>query len=69
MRYCRTCSTPIPVERLQVLPQTQYCVVHSSEKPKRGFISGSAESKYCEVIILDGEDPSIDYWEDRQNQY
>lgn len=69
MKLCKTCSTVIPPERLEIIPNTEYCVGHSVEKPKRGFISGAAESKNWEVTILDGDDLSVSYWEDRQGRY
>lgn len=69
MKLCKTCKNEIPPERLNILPDTEYCVVHSLTKPKRGFVEGSIKSKNCEVVILDGDDPTVQYWEERQHKY
>lgn len=69
MKLCRVCRTEIPQARLEIIPHTETCVSHSSEKPKRAFISGSAKHKMSEVIILDGEDLAVTYWEDLQQHH
>lgn len=66
MQKCKTCDLIIPQARLDVLPSTEYCVVHSEEKPKKAFIEGAASHKGWEVVILDSDDPIVDYWENRQ---
>lgn len=66
---CLTCKQPIPEARLQVLPNTKYCVMHSTEQPRRGFVEGTIKGKSFEVVILEANDPTTDYWEERQLKY
>lgn len=69
MKLCLACKKVIPLARLEILPHTDYCVAHSEEKPKRAFIEGAASHKGWDVVILDGNDPTVDYWEKRQDRY
>lgn len=69
MRSCKVCGTIIPTARIEILPETQVCVAHSEEKPKRAFIEGSASHKTWDVVILSGDDPTVRYWEDRETKY
>ena len=61
------CGKEIPEARLLILPETKVCVDCSSVKPYRGFISGTAKHKGNELIIVDGDDPGIDYMEEYSN--
>lgn len=69
MKLCKVCNILIPLERLAVIPNTDHCVVHSTTKPKRGFITGTSKSKNYEVIILEAEDPTVSYLEERVHRY
>lgn len=60
-RNCKVCDQPIPLDRLAILPDTQHCVAHSEVKPKRGIINPTMKSKGYEVIVMDGNDPSVNY--------
>lgn len=37
-RNCSTCGVPIPLERLEALPNTTTCTEHSHEQAKIGFL-------------------------------
>lgn len=63
-KLCKVCKEPIPFERVEVLPETEVCVTHSSELPYRAFVEGSAKHKTFEVVILKADDPAVAYYED-----
>ena len=51
---CIKCQSPIPSERLEALPDTQFCVNCSEEKPKIGFTDW--DKKTPELLIVETED-------------
>jgi hypothetical protein len=40
-KNCKVCGQPIPLERLEALPETETCVGCSDEKKKMGFMDYS----------------------------
>lgn len=50
-RLCRFCNTPIPAGRLEVLPDTDTCVEHSTVKSPIGFMVPTA-SKGCAPVLM-----------------
>lgn len=63
-RLCKVCSEPIPVERLEALPDTATCVNHSSVQPYRAFIEGTCKHKGNELVIMKADDPALAYLDD-----
>jgi ribosomal protein S26 len=51
---CTECGKRIPKERLEILPQTKFCVNCSTEKAVVGFINCS--DKTSDIIIVNQED-------------
>ena len=58
---CRVCKEVIPVERLEILPETVVCVQHSVEQPYRAMIYTSAKHKIVEIVPIRADDPLLDY--------
>jgi hypothetical protein len=55
MVYCRVCGNPLPIERLEALPNTTTCVDHSDATPKVGFmVYGHKTAGEC--ILIDPRD-------------
>jgi hypothetical protein len=60
LRACKHCNTTIPVERLEVFPDTFECVNCSTAKKPRGLMT-SAMSKGCgaELMILPNDPETL----------
>lgn len=63
-KLCKVCKEPIPLARVEALPETEVCVNHSNEQPYRAFVEGSARHKGFEVVILKADDPAVAYYDD-----
>jgi hypothetical protein len=53
---CLICSTTIPAERLEVLPNTCYCTKCSGVKPKKGLMDFSHKTAPSLVILPNDAD-------------
>lgn len=40
-KTCKTCGRPIPAARLEALPDTEFCVVHSLTQKHQGLMVSS----------------------------
>jgi Prokaryotic dksA/traR C4-type zinc finger len=60
-KLCKSCGMQIPQARLDVLPDTEYCVEHSDVKPYRALVTGTARHKGFEVQVVKEGDPILDY--------
>jgi hypothetical protein len=66
-KLCEECGEVIPVERLEVLPDTTTCVKHSLVK-KNVVMSVYSHKTAPETVIIDAEDRESVRLADRANR-
>lgn len=55
--HCEVCSTEIPKDRIDALPNTKRCVYCSNERAKVGFMSPTSSKGVApDITIVDGND-------------
>jgi hypothetical protein len=51
MKKCQVCQQEIPVERLEVFPETETCARHSKASRQIGYMIGTA-AKGCAAALM-----------------
>jgi len=54
-RDCFSCGQPIPPKRLEILPNTKFCVNCSDSAPKKAltFQYGEGDHSYTDIVIVE----------------
>lgn len=59
-KFCKVCGTQIPQQRLEILPNTKYCVNHSSTDGYKAITTtnGEGDHTWNDIQLVSGEDYS-----------
>jgi hypothetical protein len=57
-RYCKGCGGEIPTKRIEILPNTKFCVECSQDEKKQALTIqvGEGDHIYNDIIIMDAKD-------------
>lgn len=55
MKKCKVCGESIPQGRLNILPFTQTCVLHSTSSPYKGIVTleGEGDHTWNDIKLVD----------------